>query len=154
MGPVNYGERILLAEMITERKARVGITGVGYVGLPLALTVADAGYSVTAFDVDSAKVEQLNSKKSYIEYIPDSAIAKQIDANRFEATSDFERLNEPDIILICVPTPLGDHSDPDLGFVIETARSIAKRLRSGQLEPRGQVFVIIFMDGPLSRGEL
>ncbi len=123
----------MLEEKIRTRKAKVGIIGVGYVGLPLALTVAKAGYHVIAFDIDPVKVNSLNSNRSYIEYISDQAIAEQTGADRLEATDDFDRLSEPDIVIICVPTPLGDHNDPDLRFVVGTVESVARTLRPGQL---------------------
>jgi UDP-N-acetyl-D-glucosamine dehydrogenase len=133
VGPVNLEGAALLEEKIRSREARVAVIGAGYVGLPLALTAARAGFHTTAFDVDAVKIESLNSKKSYIEYIPDSAVAEQVDAGRFEAVGDFARLSEADVILICVPTPLDAGSEPDLGFVVSTAESIAKTLRPGQL---------------------
>lgn len=123
----------MLEQKIRERKAKVGIIGVGYVGLPLALTVAEAGYKVLACDVDSVKVEALNNSASYIEYIPDEALEKHVKNRSLEATGDFTRLDEPDIILMCVPTPLGEHSDPDLGFVVKTVEAVAVTLRKGQL---------------------
>jgi UDP-N-acetyl-D-glucosamine dehydrogenase len=133
LGPEDLEAVPLLEDKIRNRDARVGIVGIGYVGLPLSLTVARAGFRVTAFDIDREKVESLNAGKSYIEYIPDSDIAGHIESGQFEATDDFDRLSEVDTILICVPTPLREHNEPDLSFVVSTAESIAQRLRRGQL---------------------
>lgn len=123
----------MLEEKIKNREAKVGVIGAGYVGLPLALAAAGAGYRVSAFDTDSAKIDSLNAGKSYIEYVSDEALKQEVDAGRFAASGDFELLVEMDVILICVPTPLDSHNEPDLSFVVETAESIGKRLRQGQL---------------------
>lgn len=117
----------------TARKARVGIIGLGYVGIPLALTAAKAGYRVLGFDIDAPRVDQLNRGESFIKHIPSDLIAEAVRDGRFEATADFARLDEPDAILICVPTPLTKHREPDLTYVENTARAIAPRLRKGQL---------------------
>lgn len=110
----------------------VGIIGLGYVGLPLARAFAAAGVRVIGFDVDSTKVERLNAGKTYIKQIPDAAIAAMRE-REFEATADFTRLDEPDAILICVPTPLTDAREPDLTYVIKSTEAIAAKLRVGQL---------------------
>src|SRR5262245_23165174 len=110
----------------------VGIIGLGYVGLPLARAFAGAGVKVLGFDVDTTKVSQLNAGKSYIRQIPNSVIA-QLREHGFEATDQFERLKEPDAILICVPTPLTEAREPDLTYVVNSAQSIAKSLRRNQL---------------------
>ncbi|HEX5105943.1 MAG TPA: nucleotide sugar dehydrogenase [Pirellulaceae bacterium] len=110
----------------------VGIIGLGYVGLPLARAFAGVGVRAIGFDIDAAKVEKLNAGKSYIQQIPDSAIAKMRE-QRFEATADFRRLCEPDAVLICVPTPLTESREPDLTYVIKSAEAVAAALRPGQL---------------------
>jgi UDP-N-acetyl-D-glucosamine dehydrogenase len=115
------------------RKARVGIVGLGYVGIPLALTAAKAGFNVLGFDIDSPRVDQINRGESFIKHIPADLIAEAVKDKKFEATADFNRLGEPDAILICVPTPLTKHREPDLSYVENTARAIAPRLRKGQL---------------------
>jgi UDP-N-acetyl-D-glucosamine dehydrogenase len=115
------------------RKATIGLVGLGYVGIPLALTAVAAGFRVLGFDIDKPRTEQLNRGESIIKHIPASAIAEAVRSRRFEATADFSRLNEPDAILICVPTPLTKHREPDLSFVEQTAHTIAKYLRPGQL---------------------
>ncbi len=121
-----------LLSRIQTRTARVGIVGLGYVGLPLARAFSRAGLRVLGFDVDSHKVEKLAAGKSYIKQIPDSTIREMRDAG-FEATDRFERLGEVDAILICVPTPLTESREPDLRFVVNSAHAIAGRLRKGQL---------------------
>lgn len=115
-----------------KRPITVGIIGLGYVGLPLARAFSAKGIRTLGFDTDASKVERLNSGYSYIKQIPDAVIA-QMREQRFEATSDTRRLNEPDAILICVPTPLTESREPDLTYVIKSAEAIAARLRPGQL---------------------
>ncbi|MCG3178479.1 MAG: UDP-N-acetyl-D-glucosamine 6-dehydrogenase [Phycisphaerae bacterium] len=122
-----------LVNKFENKKALVGIIGLGYVGLPLVREFAAGGLAVLGFDIDARKVEKLAARKSYIKHIPDSLIEKLIDSGKFHATSDMARLNEPDAILICVPTPLTPSREPDLAYVESTARSIAKALRPGQL---------------------
>jgi UDP-N-acetyl-D-glucosamine dehydrogenase len=120
-----------LLDRIRSGQVRVGIIGLGYVGLPLAHAFATKQISVLGFDVDVAKVEQLKRGTSYIGHIPDETIRAM--QPRFEATHQFERLDEPDAILICVPTPLNETRDPDLTYVVNSAQAVAKRLRPGQL---------------------
>lgn len=118
---------------IADRTARVGVIGLGYVGLPLAMTVARAGFTVTGFDIDPAKIEAVAARKSYIEAVSDEVLAGEVEAGRYSATCDFTGLGGCDIIVICVPTPLTRHREPDLSFVTNTCRSIAATLRAGQL---------------------
>ncbi len=122
----------ILRGKIRSKTATVGIIGLGYVGLPLARAFAAAGLRVLGFDIDSAKVEKLNAGRSFIKQIPDDAIA-EMQSRGFEATDRFERLSEPDAILVCVPTPLTDSREPDLTYVVNSARAIESRLRTGQL---------------------
>jgi len=117
---------------INTRTATVGIIGLGYVGLPLARAFTQSGLRVLGFDIDASKVDRLNNGLTYIKQIPDDVIAA-MRAGGFEATNHFDRLQEPDAILICVPTPLTDTRDPDLTYVVNSARAIADRLRRGQL---------------------
>jgi UDP-N-acetyl-D-glucosamine dehydrogenase len=121
-----------LAAHIQNRTARVGIIGLGYVGLPLARAFATAGLPVLGFDIDTQKVDRLNRGESYIGQIPNASI-QAMRANRFEATADFDRLAEADAILICVPTPLTESREPDLTYVVNSTRAIAATLRRGQL---------------------
>jgi UDP-N-acetyl-D-glucosamine dehydrogenase len=111
---------------------KVGIIGLGYVGLPLAQAFSKAGFPVLGFDTDPAKVERLARGESYIGHIADATIRAMV-ASGFEATDRFERLGEADAVVICVPTPLTEARDPDLGYVVASARSIAETLRPGQL---------------------
>lgn len=115
------------------REAKIGVIGLGYVGLPLALTAAKAKFPVLGFDINSSYVARLNRGESYIKHIPAASIAEAVAEGRLEATDDFARLAEPDALLICVPTPLTRHREPDLTYVENTARAIAQRLRKGQL---------------------
>jgi UDP-N-acetyl-D-glucosamine dehydrogenase len=119
-------------QRLEDRTARIGIIGLGYVGLPLALLFAEERFPVTGFDIDAAKVEALNGGGSYIVRIA----AEQIRAAQrrgFRATSDYSQIAAMDVVLICVPTPLNDYHEPDLSYVTETAKSIAPWLREGQL---------------------
>jgi UDP-N-acetyl-D-glucosamine dehydrogenase len=111
----------------------VGVIGQGYVGLPLALVFQEAGFTVRGFDIDPAKVEAINAGKSFIRHIGPERVAKAVKSGRFGATADFDELGSCDAILICVPTPLGRHREPDNSFIHSTAREVAKRLRPGQL---------------------
>jgi UDP-N-acetyl-D-glucosamine dehydrogenase len=117
---------------IEKRAARVGIIGLGYVGLPLARALSLRGFSVLGFDIDPGKVAQLQAGKSYIGHIPPEDVRVML-GNGFDATSQFARLDEPDAILICVPTPLTEAREPDLTYVVNSAQAIAARLRPGQL---------------------
>jgi UDP-N-acetyl-D-glucosamine dehydrogenase len=118
---------------IADRTALVGVVGQGYVGLPLSLVFCEAGFNVTGFDVDQAKVNAINGGESFIRHIGAERVATAVASGRFRVTADFMRLRACDAILICVPTPLGPHREPDNSFIHATAREIAKRLRYGQL---------------------
>jgi len=122
-----------LLERITDRTARVGVIGLGYVGLPLALLFEEAGFPVVGFDVDPAKPEALHRGESYIRHIGAERVSQAFARGRVVATTDFDRLSECDAVVICVPTPLGKHREPDLSFIRSTVTEVAKRLRSGQL---------------------
>jgi UDP-N-acetyl-D-glucosamine dehydrogenase len=124
--------RDALSNRIESATVRVGIIGLGYVGLPLARAFSERGIAVLGFDVDPIKIARLERAESYIGHIPDASIHSMRDS-RFEPTLDFQRLNEPDVIIICVPTPLTDSRDPDLTYIVKSTRAIAERLRPGQL---------------------
>lgn len=118
---------------IKKTNTHIGIIGLGYVGIPLALRFLEKGFKVTGFDVDKNKIEALKSGLSYIRHISLDVIVKAYKEDKFVPTDDFKKLSEPDCLIICVPTPLTDKLEPDLGFVKQTAEMIAGRLRPGQL---------------------
>jgi UDP-N-acetyl-D-glucosamine dehydrogenase len=125
-----------LAELTTAidaKTAKIGIVGLGYVGLPLVRAFVETGYTTIGFDVDSAKIEQLCQGQSYIQHIAGDWISQKIAAGKFVATDQLDRVAEADAILICVPTPLNESRDPDLTYVEQTVKSIAQVLRPGQL---------------------
>ncbi len=122
-----------LRRKIEERRARVGVIGLGYVGLPLVELFAGQGFPVLGLDIDAMKVERLEAGQSYIGHIAPERVAALRDSGQFAATSDFSRLVDVDAVLICVPTPLGTHHEPDLTAVINTGRTIGRHLRPGQL---------------------
>ena len=122
-----------LAEKIANQTARIGVVGLGYVGLPLIRAFVRAGFKTMGFDVDQTKVDKLKAGQSYIKHIDSAEIAKLIQDGSFEPTSDMGRLGEADCVIICVPTPLNESRDPDLSYIEGTAHSIAKTLRKGQL---------------------
>jgi UDP-N-acetyl-D-glucosamine dehydrogenase len=120
-------------EKIKNKTAKVGIIGLGYVGLPLGLEFALKGFDVIGFDVDETKIPLLKEGKSYIKHISEDKIKKAVDSGKFEAVNDFSKLIEVDAIIICVPTPLNRHREPDMSYVVDTAKTISKYLRKGQL---------------------
>lgn len=122
-----------MTDRIGKKDWRVGVIGLGYVGLPLALAFARTGFRVLGFDVDPKKSADLNAGRSYIHHISGDSVAELTKTKRLEATSDFTRLGEADALLICVPTPLTRHREPDLSYVTETAKAVAKGLRPGHL---------------------
>lgn len=123
----------MLKEKIRKREARVGVIGMGYVGIPLTLTFLKAGFKLLGFDIDKSKVDKLNQGKSYIKQYPAKMFASYLKEGKFSATSNFDRLNQVDCIIICVPTPLTPMREPDLSYIINTTQEIAKTLRKGQL---------------------
>ncbi len=126
-----------LLSKIKTKQAVVGIIGLGYVGLPLVLRFCEVGFQVLGFDTDASKVERLNRGESYIKHIASTRLAALLTpregAGQFAATNDLGRLGEPDVLIICVPTPLTAKREPDLRFVADTTRQIAACLRPGQL---------------------
>ena len=121
-----------LLKKIASRKAVVGIVGLGYVGLPLMLRFSEVGFRVLGFDIDPAKVAKLNAGRSYIEHIPTRKVAAARKAG-FEATTDFSRATKADALILCVPTPLNKHREPDISFIIDTIEALAPHLRRGQV---------------------
>jgi len=121
-----------LTTRLRERDAVIGIVGLGYVGLPLTLRYAEAGFRVLGIDIDGDKVERLNRGESYIRHIATTDVARARE-NGFEATTDFTRAGEPDALIICVPTPLGAYREPDLSFVLGTTDALLPFMRPGQV---------------------
>lgn len=118
---------------IENREATVGVVGLGYVGLPLAHSFANAGFSVVGFDVDASKIAKLNDGESYLDHVNENLFEDLASSSLFDSTADMSRLKEVDAILVAVPTPLGTHDEPDLSFVQSTAQTIAANGRDGQL---------------------
>ncbi len=119
-------------ERLRSRTAAIGVIGLGYVGLPLSLLLSEAGFAVTGFDIDQKKIDDLQAGRSYIFRIPEAEIQAARSKN-FNATADFAQLAEQDAIILCVPTPLTEHREPDLSYIQDTARSVAPWLQAGQL---------------------
>ena len=121
-----------LTAKLENRTARIGVIGLGYVGLPLVLLFSEQDFRITGFDIDEKKVDKLAQGGSYIVRIPETEIQSAKNKG-FTATSDYSQIASMDAIIICVPTPLNDHHEPDLSFIAATAESIAPHLRPGQL---------------------
>ena len=113
-----------LLDKISAQSARIGVIGLGYVGLPLAVEFATAGFRATGFEVDEGKVQTINRGVSYIPDVPSSQVAEMVAADRLQATTDFTALAEVDIIIICVPTPLRKTKEPDVSFILSAAEKI------------------------------
>ena len=127
-----------LSDKIRSKKARVGVIGLGYVGLPLVIEFCKAGFNVTGFDIDDKKVALIEQGKSYIKHIDASRVTPFIRPDKgagplLSASSDFSRLSDMDCILVCVPTPLNKNREPDMTYVFNTTKTIARYLRKGQL---------------------
>ena len=122
-----------LLARLEERSAVLGVIGLGYVGLPLAIEMARSGYRTIGFDVNEAVVRGLNAKQSHIQDVPSEHVAAYVSEGLFSATTDLSRLAECDAISVCVPTPLGKTKDPDLSFIMSAAKSLRAALRPGQL---------------------
>ncbi len=130
MGKVSLDE---IKSMIDRREFRVGVVGLGYVGLPLAVEFAKAGFHVTGFDVDQKKVDLLNDGKSYIPDVSQDTLGELVKDGLLDATTDFSRIKEMDGIIICVPTPLSKTKDPDMRYIQSATHSIAGNLREGHV---------------------
>src|SRR2546426_10459452 len=122
-----------IIDLIKDRRARVGVIGLGYVGLPLATEFASKGLSVVGFEVDEKKVAEINAGRSYIGDVTSDLIRDSVDTGRLRATTDFDLLQECDAIIICVPTPLRKTKEPDISYIMAAAEQIKQRLRPGQL---------------------
>ncbi len=127
---VNVSE---LSALFRTKKAKIGVIGLGYVGLPICLAAVNAGFGVLGFDIDPQKPEMLRRGQSYLRHIPSQLVTSAMAANLLEVTADMSRLDEPDALLICVPTPISAHLEPDISFIVSTAEAIARQLRPGQL---------------------
>src|SRR5579875_1401967 len=123
----------LLQEKIRSRRARVGIVGLGYVGLPLAVEFARAGFTVTGIDVSAAKAERVNAGDSYVGDVPTEMLRPLVEAGKLRATSDFSAVSDLDTINICVPTPLRKTKDPDMSFIVSACQEIARYFHAGML---------------------
>ncbi|PZQ83840.1 MAG: nucleotide sugar dehydrogenase [Ancylobacter novellus] len=122
-----------LSARLADRSATIGVIGLGYVGLPLALVAVEAGFPVIGLDINPRRVAEIAGGRQVIKYIPQERMAAALATGRFEATTDFARLADCDAIIICVPTPLTRQREPDLSFIVDTARAIARTLRPGQI---------------------
>lgn len=122
-----------LENKIKNKKSIIGVIGMGYVGLPLVKTFLNKGFGVVGFDIDEKKVLMLNKGKSYIKHVTAEELKGFLNKKKFQATVDFTALGKVDVIIICVPTPLDAHNNPDLSFVLKTTETISKNLRKGQL---------------------
>src|SRR6478609_9606636 len=123
----------VLGEKIRTRTARVGIVGLGYVGLPLAVEFAKAGFTVTGIDLSEQKTRSVNAGDSYVGDIPTSTLGPLVEAGKIRATTDFSAVLELDTINICVPTPLRKTKDPDMSFIVASCQEIAKHFHAGTL---------------------
>lgn len=150
-----------ILDKIKNRKAKIGIIGLGYVGLPLGLEFTSKEFNVLGFDLDDFKVDNINNGKSYIKHIKTERIKAAADAGFLSATSDFSRLPEVDAIIICVPTPLNEHREPDMSYVEGTAQTIAKYLRKGQIVTlesttypgtTDEILLPMFENAPITQG--
>jgi UDP-N-acetyl-D-glucosamine dehydrogenase len=122
-----------LEDRLQQRTATIGIVGLGYVGLPLARAVFDAGYGVIGFDVDESKVQRLRRGEPYLHHLGADLIAPFAKSERFRPTSQSRDLADADVVILCVPTPLGQHNEPDISYVVNSTRMVAEVLRKGQL---------------------
>jgi UDP-N-acetyl-D-glucosamine dehydrogenase len=125
--------RLSMNELYSSKKAVIGIIGLGYVGMPLARAAWTAGFRVIGFDIDPAKAASINAGESYLRHIPKEEISAAVSAGRLRATTSFEEVRNADAIIICVPTPLTSHREPDLTYIENTAEAISPHLRTGHL---------------------
>ena len=121
----------ILEEKIVSRRARVGIVGLGYVGLPLAVEFARAGFTVTGIDLNAAKTERVNAGESYVGDISSAALSQLVQEGKLRATTDFGAVRDLDTINICVPTPLRKTKDPDMSYIVSSCEDILRHLHTG-----------------------
>ena len=129
----NSQEFVVLLERIQKKDAKIGVVGLGQVGLPLVIEFCKSGFSVTGLDIDEKKIEALSEGKSFIKHIPDEKIQALNGVGSFKAITDFEQVKNLDCILICVPTPLNKNREPDMSYIVSTAKQIAPHMKKGQL---------------------
>ena len=122
-----------LSEKIKAKDARIGVVGLGYVGLPLLLEFIETGFDCTGFDIDDKKIETIRKKETYIKHIPETRIAPAVETGRLHVTTDFSELSAVDCIIVAVPTPLDKHQQPDLSYITNTSKTISKHIQKGQL---------------------
>ena len=122
-----------ILKRISERKARIGVVGLGYVGLPLTKEFINAGFNVLGFDVDMGKIKMLKKSQSYIKHIDSELLGKMNSTGRFDATNDFSKSSSCDAIIICVPTPLRKTKDPDMSFIVSACQEVAQYFHAGML---------------------
>src|SRR5215472_1625830 len=129
--PISWKDR--LVEKLQNRSAKVGVMGLGYVGLPLALELAKAGFSVTGFDLQTSKIDQINAGKSYVSDVAETEVEQLVKQKKLTATSDFSASAKLDTVNICVPTPLRKTKDPDMTYIVSACQEIAKYFHPGML---------------------
>ncbi|MEC7725616.1 MAG: NAD(P)-binding domain-containing protein, partial [Planctomycetota bacterium] len=122
-----------LRQKLQDRTASIGVVGLGYVGLPLLRAFFTAGFRVIGYDVDQQKIDQLRRGESYLKHLGADFIADFARSDRFAATADHERLRDADVVVLCVPTPLGDHGEPDMSYIVRSSEMVSQVLRKGQL---------------------
>src|SRR5262249_61113941 len=120
-------------DKVEKRSAVIGVVGLGYVGLPLGVEMAEAGYRVLGFDINARAVERINTGVSHVQDVSSERLRKFTASGKLEATTDLSRMTEPDCIAICVPTPLSKTRDPDVSYIMAATNSVAASLRAGQV---------------------
>ena len=123
----------MLLQKIKDKKARIGVIGLGYVGLPLVCEFFKSGFHVTGLDIDQTKIDLLNQGKSYIKHIPETKIQSLALDKKFHGSTNFSLVKKLDCILICVPTPLNENREPDMSYIVSTAQKIAPYINKDQL---------------------
>ena len=122
-----------LLSSLKDNKASIGIIGMGYVGLPLAIAYAESGFKVLGIDIDKNKVNKINNSISYINHIPGERLTILVDSNYLKATNKYEEVSKLDVIILCLPTPLNKYREPDLSFIRNTLETIGPFLKKGQV---------------------